>query len=52
MKDSKSKVVRGRFRLGENAFPTAKEKRETVEREMDAIFKNYEKKNKEEKRRL
>ncbi|RUS44928.1 hypothetical protein [Cohnella sp. AR92] len=48
MGDSKSNVIRGRFRLGEEAFPSSKEIRENIERELNQIFKKYEKDSKNE----
>ncbi|MFD0714770.1 hypothetical protein [Paenibacillus sp. GCM10027626] len=37
MKSKNSKVIRGKFRLGENAFPSSKEKREKIMRDVERI---------------
>jgi hypothetical protein len=37
VKAKNSKVIRGKFRLGENAFPTSKDKREKIMRDVERI---------------
>lgn len=39
MKSKKSKVVRGKFRLGENAFPSARQRREDIMADVDRVVK-------------
>lgn len=39
VKSKNDKVVRGRFRLGENAFPSSKDKREKIMRDVERIMK-------------
>ncbi|MFB5269557.1 hypothetical protein ACE41H_22620 [Paenibacillus enshidis] len=37
MKENHRKVIRGKFRFGENAFPSSKEKREKIMRDVERI---------------
>lgn len=39
MRTKNNKVILGKFRLGENAFPSSKEKREKIESEIASINK-------------
>ncbi|MBE9914598.1 hypothetical protein G8C92_11200 [Paenibacillus donghaensis] len=41
MKDKNNRVIRGKFRLGENAFSSAKEKRERIMRDVERINSKF-----------
>ncbi|WP_162551062.1 hypothetical protein [Paenibacillus tepidiphilus] len=39
MKSKESKVIRGKFRSGENTFPSARERREAIMTDVERIAK-------------
>lgn len=39
VKSKNDKVIRGRFRLGENALPSSKDKREKIMRDLERIMR-------------
>ncbi|WP_054943590.1 hypothetical protein [Paenibacillus ihuae] len=41
MDRKKGTLIRGRFRLGENAFPSSREKTERIMKEVDEINKRW-----------
>ena len=45
MKSKKNKVIRGMFQYGESAFPSSKDKREKIMREVEEIMRSVDKLN-------
>lgn len=43
MTRKKENLIRGKFRLGENAFPSSREKTERIMKEIDEINKKWSK---------